>query len=97
MKSPRLKGKILKDADALGLAIDEVLLRSKSYRKVSRQVRKAQQKLRQMMTRDAWMTYLHLEEIVNERALIEGDLLVRWAFTSVRSETPKGRARTYRP
>ena len=38
-----------------------------------------------MMSRDAWKTYLRLEEVVNERAFIEGNLLVEWAFKSGRS------------
>ena len=37
-----------------------------------------------MMTRDAWAAYLQLEEIVNERAFIEGNVLVEWAFKSGR-------------
>jgi len=37
-----------------------------------------------MMSRDAWKTYLRLEEVVNERAFIEGNLLVKWAFKSGR-------------
>ncbi len=84
MKTPRLTRKILTDEDALGLAIDEVLLGSKPFRQVSRRVRNVQRKLRRMMSRDAWKTYLRLEEVVNERAFIEGNLLVEWAFKSGR-------------
>jgi hypothetical protein len=82
MKTPRLTKKILNDEDALGLAIDAALLRSSPWRKLNRRVRKVQRKLRRMMTRDAWATYLQLEEIVNERAFVEGNVLVDWAFKS---------------
>jgi hypothetical protein len=83
-KTPRLTKKILHDEDALGLAIDAVLLRSNRFRRASRCVRKLQRKLRRMITRDAWLTYLRLEEVVNERAAIEADVLVEWAFKSGR-------------
>ena len=82
MNTSRLTSKILKDENALGLAIDELLLASKSYRKVTRRVRKVQREMRRKMTRDAWMIYMRLEELVNERSFIEGNLLVKWAFTS---------------
>ena len=85
MKSPSLTSKIMNDEDALGLAIDEVLLRSKSWHNLNRRVRKVQRKMRRLMNYDAWVTYLQLEEIVNERAFIEGNLLVKWAFESRRS------------
>ena len=84
MKTPCLTKKILNDEDALGLAIDEVLLRSRPWRKLNRRVRKLQREMRRMMNRGAWVTYLQLEEVVNERAFIEGNLLVKWAFKSGR-------------
>jgi hypothetical protein len=66
-KPPNLTKKILANADALGLAVDDLLLRSKTFRRASRHVRKLQRKLRRKMTRDAWRLYLHLEEVVNDR------------------------------
>jgi hypothetical protein len=84
MKTTPLTKIILNDEDALGLAIDEVLLRSKTFRRASRHVRKLQRKLRRKMTRDAWRLYLHLEEVVNDRAIVEQDVLIRWAFESGR-------------
>ncbi len=83
-KAPRLTKTILNNEDALGLAIDAALLRSRPWHELNRRVRKLQRKLRRMMTRDAWVTYLLLEEVVNERAAIEADVLVAWAFKSGR-------------
>jgi hypothetical protein len=84
MKAAPLTKRILNDEDALGLAIDAVLLRSNRFRRASRRVRKLQRKLRRLMTRDAWAAYLQLEEVVNERAFVEGNVLVDWAFKSGR-------------
>jgi len=84
MKTTPLTKKILHNEDALGLAIDAVLLRSNRFRQASRRVRKFQRKLRRMITGDAWLTYLRLEEVVNARAAIEVDVLVEWAFKSGR-------------
>lgn len=80
MKAPRLTKKIVADEDALGAAVNEVLLRSKASRRASRRVRKVQRTLRRAATYDAWHAYLHVEEVVNDRAAVEQDVLVRWAF-----------------
>ena len=71
---------IMKNADALGDAIDKVILGSKRGRKLTARVRRAQRRLRRAVGERAWQVYLALEEIVNERMAREEDLLIRWAF-----------------
>jgi hypothetical protein len=71
---------ILSDVDAFGSAIDQMLLRSKRYRKMTRRVLRAQGRLRRAVRWKGWARYLRLEEVVNERAGHENELLIRWAF-----------------
>ena len=80
MKTAKLTAKMLKDHEAVGDAIDRVLLASKAWGKASRRIRKAQGRLRRIVSFDGWMAYLRLEEIVNARAAIEMEVVVRWAF-----------------
>jgi hypothetical protein len=88
VKTPKLSAKKLKDQEALGDAIDKVLLASKPWQKTTKKVQKAGHKLRRLASYDAWMMYLSLEEIVNERAAVENGLLVRWAFEQGRRRRP---------
>jgi len=80
MKTPCLTPEIVADDDALALAIHEFLLGSKKMRKLSRRVRRAQGRLHRVVDGRAWRVYLRLEEAVNDRDGLEGDLLIRWAY-----------------
>ncbi len=66
----------------LALVISGVLLSSKRYRGATKKVLAAQARLERLVGSKAWRRYLELEEAVNDRAAVESDLLVRWAFAA---------------
>jgi hypothetical protein len=80
MKTPCLTAAIVNDDDALAVAISELLLGSPAVRRLSKRVRRGQDRLERAVDRRAWKRYLKLEELVNDRTSQETDLLVRWAF-----------------
>jgi hypothetical protein len=80
MKRVKLTSKKLTDEDALGDAIDRVIGSSKKSRTLTRRVLRAQRRLRRAVGDRAWQLYMALEEAVNARALLQDDLLIRWAF-----------------
>jgi hypothetical protein len=80
MKAPCLTAAIMDDDDALAMAVNELLLGSKSIRRFSKRVRQAQERLQQVADRRVWKRYLQLEEIINDRTNRETDLIIRWAF-----------------
>ncbi len=77
---PRLTKKIVRDDLRLSDAIIAVLTRDKARRPMMKAILRAQRKLQRAVSPVAWKLYLRLEEIVNDRASHEQDLLVRWAF-----------------
>jgi hypothetical protein len=77
---PCLTAAIVNDDDALSLAIQDLLLGSPAVRKLSKRVRRGQDRLQKAVDRRAWKRYLKLEELVNDRTSRETDLLIRWAF-----------------
>ena len=72
----------ISSAKAIDLVIDAVLTGSKPLRKLTKDVLKAQKKLRSAVDDEGWKDYLKLEEVVNERASMQMELLVRWALAS---------------
>jgi hypothetical protein len=84
MKTPCLTPEIMADDDALALAIQDVLLASRTMRKLTRRVRRAADRLQRVMNRKAWARYMVLEERVNDRTSQEVELLVRWAYQAGR-------------
>jgi|SRR5580658_6914143 hypothetical protein len=80
MKTMCLTAAIVNDDDALAMAINELLLGSKTIRRLSKRVRRGQERLQQVVDRRAWNRYLRLEGIINDRTSRETDLIVRWAF-----------------
>lgn len=68
--------------EAIDLVVDAVLLGSKQLRHLSKKILKAQRRLQRSVDRDSWKLYLALEELVNERASVQMDLLVRWALAA---------------
>lgn len=73
---------LVSNDEAIDLVIDSVLMGSKRLRRLSKNILKAQQRLQHAVDADGWRLYLALEELVNERAEEEMDLLVRWALTA---------------
>lgn len=80
MKTPKLTKKIVRDDLALSDAISAVLVRSKRRKNQTRDILRWQRPLRRAVTHDAWMLFLRLDEIMNDRTSHEQDVLVRWAF-----------------
>ncbi len=66
--------------EAIEIVIDAVMLGSKPLQAMTKQVLKAQRRLRQAVDDDGWAAYLKLEEVVNQRTMAEMDLLVRWGL-----------------
>ena len=66
--------------EALDLVIDAVLIGNDGLRKLTMQILKQQKKLRHAVDDDGWKAYLKLEEVVNERASAQMDLLLRWGL-----------------
>jgi hypothetical protein len=80
MKPVCLTPEIMADDNALALAIQEMLLGSRAMRKLTKMVRRAQDRLQRVVNRKAWARYMVLEEHVNDRASQEVELLIRWAY-----------------
>jgi hypothetical protein len=82
---PRLTKRAVKDDLRLSDAVIAVLTRDKARRPMTKAILRAQRKLQRAVSVEAWKLYLRLEEIVNDRASHEQDVLVRWAFREARS------------
>ncbi len=67
--------------EALDLVIDAVLIGDDGLRKLTKKILKQQKKLRHAVDDEGWKSYLRLEELLNERASEQMDVLVRWALT----------------
>jgi hypothetical protein len=80
VKTLCLTPEIMGDDDALALAIQDVLVKSRAMRKLTRRVRRAQDRLKRVVNGKAWARYMVLEEHVNDRASQEVELLVRQAY-----------------
>ncbi|MDB4935214.1 MAG: hypothetical protein JWP87_2186 [Labilithrix sp.] len=63
--------------EAIDLVIDAVLNGNDGLRNLTKQILKAQKRLRRAVDDDGWKAYLKLEEVVNERASAQMDLLLR--------------------
>lgn len=66
--------------EAIDLICDAVLIGNDGLRKLTKQILKHQKRLHRAVDDDGWKAYLKLEEIVNERATMQMDVLVRWAL-----------------
>jgi hypothetical protein len=66
--------------EALDLVTDAVMIGTPSLRKLTKKVLRAHKRLRHAVDDDGWAAYLKLEEVVNERASAQMDVLVRWAL-----------------
>ncbi|MBX3218992.1 MAG: hypothetical protein KF795_00655 [Labilithrix sp.] len=83
-----LTPEIVEDGDALAFVTGAMLMRTKGYRRLSAKVRQAQRKLRRGVDDEGWRLYLHVEDLVNDRASFEIDTLVAWAFKEGRRWEP---------
>jgi hypothetical protein len=80
MKRVKLTRKIVKDHLGPSDPIVAVLERDEGRRPMTKAILRAQRKLQKSVSSDAWKLYLRLEELVNDRASREQDVLTRWAF-----------------
>ncbi len=80
MKPVKLTSKTVRDDTALSDAIIAVLVQAKGRKKLTKAILKLQRRLQRAVSMEAWMIFLHLEEAVNDRSIVEQDILVRWAF-----------------
>ena len=94
--SEHLPWSLLSDDAALDDAISDVLGRSDEYRRLSKRVRRAQDALQRTVNRKAWLLYLRLEEVVNDRVAFETRLIARWALRQARAAVRMRRRRVRR-
>jgi hypothetical protein len=67
MKRPRLHPDDLEHESRVLGAVDALLLSSVNYKKMSARILEAQDKLQAASEIDAWIIYLDIEQLVNER------------------------------
>lgn len=79
-KLPLLNRSILRDPQALSTVLSQVLDRDPEQDRHSRRIRRLQQKLRPVVTEQAWHQYLLLEEASSARFIHALDLVAGWAF-----------------
>jgi hypothetical protein len=66
--------------EAIDLVIDAVLSGNGGLRKLTKEILKQQSKLRHAVDDEGWKVFLKLEELLNERASAQMDLLLRWGL-----------------
>jgi len=67
------------DVEAIEQAIDR-RVHTRTAKKLSRQVIRAQEALRKQVSKRAWATYLRVEDAVNERDFALVDAVIRLTF-----------------
>jgi hypothetical protein len=80
VKGPKLTPDVLADQSKLGGILDAVVSTDDNYRRLTQKILVAQDRLQQLVSEDAWVEFLLLEEAVTERANITSLLITRWAF-----------------
>lgn len=75
MKVKRASGSMTEDEV---IAIDTALGASTGLKRLSKKILRAQRRLRSLVDDDAWRVYMRLEELANERASLQMELLARW-------------------
>ena len=79
MNAPCLTADIMNDDDALAMAVNELLLGSKTIRRLSKRVRRGQERLQEVVDRRAWNRYLRLEGIINDLDRTRPEVVGRFA------------------
>lgn len=77
---PRLTAKVVADDDALWEVLNAVVLATPGYPRRRRQVIRQQERLKDVVSEEAWNVFIKIEQLINER---NEDVLmnvVRWAF-----------------
>ena len=68
------------DREAIERALDRIAGAHPKIRKLSAELRREQRRLRQLVSEKAWLSYMAVEEITNDRHRLLVDEAVRLAF-----------------
>ena len=77
---PQLDQRVLRDPDALGIALSELFNADPGMRRHPRKIIRRQNRLRKLVTDEAWTAYLDLEIATAARLSDAIDLATAWAF-----------------
>ncbi len=66
--------------EALGLVADAIVIGAKPLRQLTKEILRVEKKLRKAVDDDAWSIFLRLEELLNERASMQVEILLRWGL-----------------
>ena len=77
---PQLDQRVLRDPDALGVAIGELFDTEPDMKRHRRKIIRLQKRLRTLVTNEAWSAYLTLETAEAARLNDAVDLVAAWAF-----------------
>jgi hypothetical protein len=77
---PRLLPEVVADDSALGGVIDGVITGNDNYVRATAKILAAQDRLQRLCDEDAWVEYLHVEQVMNDRVSTMLALVARWAF-----------------
>jgi hypothetical protein len=80
MKRPRLHPDDLDNESRVLGAVDALLLSSVNYKLMSARILEAQDKLQAASEIDAWIAYLDIEQLVNERVNFMLMTAIKFAF-----------------
>lgn len=78
----------MKDAEAVDRALERFALTDNTCRRLTKQVIRAQNALRQLVSKRAWLAYLSVEERVGEKQLAVLDAAIRIALSRRRRRRP---------
>jgi len=81
-KVAHLDSAIVKDDEALGAALGDLLRCDPGYCRSRREIIRRQTALQHIVSAAAWRTYLDMEEVQVARLSDALDLAVRWAFAA---------------
>ncbi len=90
-RTPRLTADRDADDSHLGGLLDELITADDNYKRLTRQILAAQDRLQALCNEDAWVAFLDTEQLVTARANVTSLLIARWAFTEGRRQPRGGR------
>lgn len=89
-RPPRLDQRVLRDPDGLGVAIAELFDAEPRMRRHRSKIIRLQNRLRALVTAEAWSVYLDLEFAMAARLNDSVDLGTAWAFRQGRTRRRRG-------
>ena len=85
-RRPQLDQRVLRDPDALGVALGELFDSEPRMKRHRRKIIRLQNRLRTFVTAEAWSAYLTLETAEAARLNDAVDLVAAWAFLRGRKQ-----------